>query len=87
MGAGKGHTIKWMDDQGHFPLSHIVTVDPDKFREELPEWKKYQETDRSTAGSMTHRESAYLVEIAQEAVMEEGKNVWIDGSLRDYKWY
>jgi len=87
MGAGKGHTMEWMSAQGFFPLPDIVHVDPDKFRTELPEWRGYLERDKKSAGSMTHRESGLCVEIAQEAAMRKGKNVWIDGSLRDAEWY
>mmetsp|Transcript_30474 Transcript_30474/g.90304 ORF Transcript_30474/g.90304 Transcript_30474/m.90304 type:complete len:450 (-) Transcript_30474:110-1459(-) len=87
MGAGKGHVMDWLCAEGYFPLPDIVTVDPDCFRVELPEWRGYLERDRATAGAMTHRESGYMVEIAQAAAMDLFKNVWIDGSLRDGEWY
>mmetsp|Transcript_52395 Transcript_52395/g.168040 ORF Transcript_52395/g.168040 Transcript_52395/m.168040 type:complete len:338 (-) Transcript_52395:283-1296(-) len=87
MGAGKGHVVDWMCEEGHFPLPDIVRVDPDWFRSELPEWEGYIERDPKSAGRKTHRESGYLVEIAQEAALCAGKNVWIDGSLRDADWY
>jgi len=54
---------------------------------ELPEWNGYLSKDSLAAGHMTHRESGYVVEIAQEAAMRKRKNVWIDGSLRDGDWY
>jgi len=38
---------------------------------------------RSAAGS----ESGYIVEILTEAAFREGKNVLVDGSLRDHEWY
>jgi len=87
MGAGKSHVINWMSAQGHFPLPNIVQVDPDAFRERLPEWKTYIETNPGTAGRLTHRECGYCVELAQEAAMQQSKNVWVDGSLRDREWY
>eukprot|EP00903_Cladosiphon_okamuranus_P008902 g8521.t1 len=87
MGAGKSHTIQWMSEKGYFPLPDIVTVDPDLFKTALPEWPEYVRRCPDTAGSLTRRESGYLVEIAQETAMNEMKNVWVDGSLRDSKWY
>eukprot|EP00656_Telonema_subtile_P007241 TRINITY_DN13396_c0_g1_i2.p1 TRINITY_DN13396_c0_g1~~TRINITY_DN13396_c0_g1_i2.p1 ORF type:complete len:312 (-),score=67.94 TRINITY_DN13396_c0_g1_i2:148-1083(-) len=87
MGAGKGYTISWMSQQGHFPLPDLVQIDPDAFKTSFPEWKRYVQKDRLTAGVHTRRESGYMVEIAQHAAMDAKKNVWVDGSLRDGEWY
>eukprot|EP01047_Picozoa_sp_COSAG01_P040911 COSAG01_NODE_3470_length_6049_cov_689.357815_8_plen_356_part_00 len=54
---------------------------------EQPEWDKYLKQDPETAGYLTHRESGYCVEIAQEATLQQSKNIWVDGSLRDSNWY
>ena len=43
--------------------------------------------DHASAGSLTHRESGMMAELAQEQALSEGKNIIIDGSLRDWKWY
>ena len=87
MGAGKSRTIGWMSEQGYFPLSQIVHLDPDMFKTHFPEWQGYLSTAMSEAGSRTRRESGYLVEIAQQAAMAARKHVWVDGSLRDGEWY
>ncbi|CAM9804924.1 unnamed protein product [Ectocarpus fasciculatus] len=87
MGAGKSRTINWMSENGYFPLPDIVTVDPDLFKASFPEWPEYLRHCPDTAGSLTRRESGYLVEIAQELAMSQMKNVWVDGSLRDSEWY
>lgn len=87
MGAGKSHTINWMSEMGYFPLPDIVTVDPDLFKTAFPEWQEYVRRCPDAAGSLTRRESGYLVEIAQETAMKQRKNVWVDGSLRDSQWY
>uniref|UniRef100_A0A7S0G7Z0 Zeta toxin domain-containing protein n=1 Tax=Rhodosorus marinus TaxID=101924 RepID=A0A7S0G7Z0_9RHOD len=87
MGAGKSHTLEWMNEKGYFPLENIVQLDPDKFKLALPEWGKYVEHDRLTAGFLTQKESGLLVEIGQEAALRCNKNIWIDGSFRDYDWY
>lgn len=60
-----------MSEKGYFPLPDIVTVDPDLFKTAFPEWAEYVRRCPDTAGSLTRRESGYLVEIAQE-VRERG---------------
>jgi hypothetical protein len=44
-------------------------------------------SDPSVAGEMTRKESGYIVEILTEAALLSGKNVLVDGSLRDVVWY
>eukprot|EP00959_Pyramimonas_sp_CCMP1952_P272072 5688734-Pyramimonas_sp.AAC.1 len=78
MGAGKGHVVKWMSRNGHFPLPDLVQIDPDQFKAAFPEWQGYVEASRQTAGVKTRLESGYLVEIAQHVAMNEQKNVWVD---------
>ena len=87
MGAGKSHCVRWMCDNGYFPLPDIVQIDPDRFKERLPEWEGYLQHDPLSAGSMLRKESGYLVEIAQEVALSMKKNTWVDGSLRDGEWY
>jgi hypothetical protein len=87
MGAGKGHVINWMSRQGYFPLPDIVHIDPDHFRSALPEWEGYKAKELNKAGAMTHRESGYIAEVAQEAALQMQKHTWVDGSLRDADWY
>jgi len=87
MGAGKGSTLDWMSNHGYFPLPDIVQIDLDRFRTCLPEWPEYLNRNAQTAGYLTQRESGYCVEVAQEAAMQAGKNICVDGSLRDHKWY
>ena len=74
MGAGKSRTIGWMSEQGYFPLSQIVHLDPDMFKTHFPEWQGYLSTAMCEAGSRTRRESGYLVEIAQQAAMALARN-------------
>lgn len=63
MGAGKGFTMKWLDDLGLFPLKAFVKVDADSLREMLPETKKYIELNPSTAGFHTQKEVGYIAEV------------------------
>lgn len=86
MGCGKGFTFKRMSEYGHFPIEDIVRIDPDYFKVLMPEWNGYLQQGQD-AGTMTHRESAYLQEICQEAALRRRQNTWVDGSLRDVAWF
>lgn len=87
MGAGKGHTIHWLASQGLFPLSAFVRVDPDMLRELLPELPQYILQDPATAGYMTQKEAGYIAEVLSLNALRKGKNVLVDGSLRQADWY
>lgn len=87
MGAGKGHVMEWMSRNGVFPLEDIIHIDPDHFKLVMPEWAGYTTHARLEAGTMCHKESAFLQEIAQEAALRASQHVWVDGSLRDFVWY
>jgi len=84
-GAGKGYVFSWMDDHKVFPLSDIVCIDPDRFKEAMPEWQGYLQR-RKDAGTLCHAESAYIQEIAQAVAMRFRQNIWVDGSLRNTEW-
>lgn len=86
MGCGKGFTFEQMSRHGHFPVEDIVRVDPDYFKVLMPEWNGYLQRGRD-AGTMTHKESAYIQELCQEVALERGQNIWVDGSLRDWTWF
>ena len=54
---------------------------------QLPETPSYVERDMATAGSLTHKESGYIAELLTLQALELGKNVVVDGSLRDAEWH
>jgi len=87
MGAGKGYTMRWMSANDYFPLENVVRIDPDHFKMVMPEWEGYIRRDKYSAGSMTHRESGFIQEIAQEVALRSRQNIWVDGSLRDGNWF
>jgi len=87
MGAGKSHTLRWLALHGLFPLNDFVLADPDVIRNELPEMKGYIQTCPLRAGQLTHREAGYMLEIVVEEGLKEGKNVLVQGSLRDADWH
>ena len=87
MGAGKGYTLSWMSRHGVFPLEDIVHVDPDYFKQIMPEWNGYVKHVGDASGSKCHKESGYIQEIAQEVAMRQSQNVWVDGSLHNGAWF
>jgi len=87
MGAGKGWVLGWMSANGILPLEKVSKIDPDAFKLRMPEWSIYSQQNIEVAGSMTHSESSYISEIAQRLAMNNGMDVWVDGSLRQWKWY
>lgn len=87
MGAGKSYTMNKLVHMGHFPLLAFVSVDPDEIRRHLPEFHLYVEQSPELAGELTRREAGYIAEILTLAGLLAGKNVLVDGSLRDAEWY
>jgi len=87
MGAGKSYTMNKLVEMGHFPLLAFVTVDPDEIRRHLPEFHLYVEQSPELAGELTRKEAGYIAEILTLAGLLAGKNVLVDGSLRDAEWY
>mmetsp|Transcript_13966 Transcript_13966/g.39908 ORF Transcript_13966/g.39908 Transcript_13966/m.39908 type:complete len:733 (-) Transcript_13966:262-2460(-) len=85
-GTGKGFCMAWMSEHGLFPLTDMVCVDPDQFKQTMPEWKHYLQLGRD-AGTLCHAESAYMEELVQAVAMRNRQNIWIDGSLWNTDWY
>ncbi|MEO1777145.1 MAG: zeta toxin family protein, partial [Pseudomonadota bacterium] len=87
MGAGKSRAMQWLHRRGYFPLDSFVAVDPDRIRYALPEWRLYLARNRTTAGALTHKEAGYIAELLTLDGLAQGKNVLVDGSLRDAAWH
>ena len=87
MGAGKSHTMNVLVEKGRFPLQAFVTVDPDEIRHLLPEYHMYIDENPELAGNLTNKEAGFISEILTLAALQAGKNVLLDGSLRDADWY
>ena len=87
MGAGKSHTMNALVEKGRFPLKAFVRVDPDDIRHLLPEYHMYIDENPELAGKLTNKEAGFISEILTLAALQAGKNVLLDGSLRDAEWY
>lgn len=87
MGAGKSYAVKRLAERGLFPLDSFVTVDPDDIRRHLPEFHDYTKQCPQTAGELTRKEAGYVSEVLTLASLASGRNVLVDGSLRDADWY
>lgn len=84
-GAGKSHTIGKLQALGCFPpKSSFVGVDPDEIRRMLPEFSLYR---ADQAGAMTQKEAGMIAELITDIALSSGKNVVVDGSLRDAAWH
>ena len=68
MGAGKSHVLRaagcWGVGQG------FVMLDPDAIKFALPEMRAYIARNPNEAGTLTHLESSYLIEIALHVVIQ-----------------
>jgi len=87
MGAGKGYVLGWLSSQSILPSEYLAKIDPDHFKQSMPEWEGYVSRERATAGTLTHKESGYIAEVAQELAMLHGFSLCVDGSMRDVDWY
>lgn len=84
-GAGKSHTIGKLQSLGCFPpRSSFVGVDPDEIRRMLPEFSLYR---ADQAGAFTQKEAGMIAELLTDIALSSGKNVVVDGSLRDAAWH
>lgn len=86
-GAGKSNLMKYLNNLNKINLSDYVYSDQDKLRIFIPEYQEYLLTNPLTAGFKTNKETGYLSELIQLYALENGYNLIIDGSLRDYEWY
>jgi predicted kinase len=87
MGAGKSYTMNKLVKEGRFPLLAFVQVDPDAIRMYIPEYHIYVAENPEMAGKLTQKEAGYIAEMLTMAGLQSGKNVLVDGSLRNYDWY
>ena len=78
MGAGKSHTLVWLNHNCLFPLDSFVRVDPDSLREMLPETKEYIKRDPATAGMLTQKEVGYISEILTLNALQQGMSYVYD---------
>jgi predicted ABC-type ATPase len=84
MGSGKTHTVKRL--LGEF-YDDYVMADVDRIKHCLPEMKELLKTDPKNAGTILHSEACTIHEIMFRSAIMEGRNVIIDGSLRDGKFF
>ena len=63
MGAGKSHSLPKICDYLDLDLHQMIKIDPDYFKEQLPEFHILKETNPKEAGSLCHLESCILSEI------------------------
>lgn len=87
MGSGKTYTMNQLAHNDLFPLESFVVVDPDEIRRHLPEFEVYVKNNPEHAGELTRMESGMIAELLTLAALSSGRNVLVDGSLKDHEWY
>jgi hypothetical protein len=87
MGAGKSHALRCLAASGAFPLACFVSIDPDEIKGALPEAGAFVAAHRASAGSRLHKESLLVADVLTRAAMAQGRNVLVDGSMRNTRWH
>lgn len=87
MGAGKTHSLKKLADDINLDLKNTLIIDPDKYKDMIPEFEQYKCFCPENAGTLVHKESALLSELTLEYALKNKFNTVVDGSLNDWKWY
>ena len=96
MGAGKSHTLRYlrgnrtnMDPEmtGILKEPNYLMIDPDRFREMIPEYQDMKVTDPLNAPTFFHKECSILADITLQLGLNRGYNIICDGSMVNYQWY
>ena len=92
MGVGKGYVWKYITKEnleigGISNWSDFVRVDPDYFKEKMPQWREYTKINQEAAGTLCHKESGYMAEIQLEVALQHQCMICVDGSLKCYEFY
>ncbi|TDJ09307.1 MAG: hypothetical protein E2O68_00520 [Deltaproteobacteria bacterium] len=92
MGVGKGYALEKLN-ACTYPQGNFVTVDPDRIKNYLPEFKEQINLRKNLsaeikagAAGYVHKESGYLAEIIQEIAFKSKLDIIVDGSLKDLGW-
>lgn len=84
-GSGKSHFTK--GENAQYPKDKFVVIDPDAFKESLPEYKNLVDSGDKYAGLNAwevHEESSDMKKRALGMAKELGVNVVLDGTLSKY---
>lgn len=87
MGSGKTHSLRKLADFIHLDLQNTLIIDPDKFKDIIPEFENLKKNNPENASTLVHKESALLSELTLECALQMKLNTVVDGSLNDWKWY
>jgi hypothetical protein len=86
-GAGKSYVMRYLEQKGYLDLSQYIYIDPDQLKYELPEAMEYIKKDPKGAGTLLHMESTFLSQMLQYIILDTGRSMIIDGSMRDLEWH
>ena len=87
MGAGKTTLINKLASKNQLDLNHFIWIDPDRIKNDLPEYSLFRKLDLRTAATRVHMESIYLQEILFWEALDQRKNVILDRSFKGTEWH
>jgi len=86
-GAGKGHTMRWLSQQGYFQFEEIVHIDPDFFKMSMPEWPGYQKHGETSIDKVCGAEANMMADVAQFEAINQRQTILRDGTLSNGDFY
>lgn len=86
-GAGKTHTLKWLNEKKEINLDEFVLIDPDFIKRLLPEWDGFIKENASTAATRLHKELTFIAMLIERAALFKKYNIIVDGSLQNADCY
>ena len=92
MGAGKRHTMSWLDRAGRFPMNAFVWVDPYQLSLQLPECLELLKDPNSPPTNhrvmeATCREAGSLAELLVAEALFRKKSVLFSTATNDVEWW
>lgn len=80
-GSGKSTVLSELKAQGFVPDSGAVEIDPDDFKEVIPEFQELIRRGDSRAAAVVHEESTLMARTALAQAMKQRANIILDTTL------
>jgi energy-coupling factor transporter ATP-binding protein EcfA2 len=87
MGSGKTHSLRALSHLIDLNINNTLIIDPDRFKEIIPEYSDYKKANLESAGTLVHKESVLMSELALHYALHHKLNIVVDGSLKDWEWH
>jgi len=87
MGAGKTFVLEALAKAGYYEKERFETVNPDLIEPKIPEYREFYSLAPEEAATILHKESGQIADELLERALKSGKDIIVDGSLRNAQWY